>query len=121
MSTSILLSIKKLLGIEESYEAFDVDIQIHINSAFSTLHQLGVGPVEGFYITGKEETWEDFIQEKANIEQVKSYVYIKVRLLFDPPSNSFALDSLANQAKEFEWRLNVQSSEPVPTIPEGES
>lgn len=110
MSSSILNDIKKLLGIDEAYEAFDTDIRIHINSAFTTLAQLGVGPPGGFVITGKDETWSVFIPDAIKMESIKSYIYIKVRLLFDPPTNSFLVDSLNAQAKEYEWRLHVQAA-----------
>lgn len=104
---SILTSIKKLLGITEEYEHFDQDIIIHINSVFMILNQLGVGPKEGFAITGKDETWEEFKVDQVKIEAIKSYVYLKVRLMFDPPTGG-VLDSMKELTKEFEWRLNVQ-------------
>lgn len=109
MEESILTSIKKLLGITEDYEYFDEDIKIHINSVFATLHQLGVGPKEqAFKITGKLETWDMFMQEEKNIDSVKTYIYLKVRLLFDPPTNSSAAEAFKAQADEYEWRLNVE-------------
>lgn len=105
---SILTSIKKLLGLPEEYDVFDTDIIIHINSAFSTLNQLGVGPPEGFFIEDATEQWGMFLGDETQINSVKTYVYIKVRLLFDPPTTSFAIDSLKKQADELEWRLNVK-------------
>jgi len=105
---SILLSIKKLLGIAEDYTIFDSDIIIHINSAFMILKQLGVGPEEGFSITDSTSVWTDFIADIDKINLVKSYIYLKVRLLFDPPQSGIAVDSLKNQISEFEWRLNVE-------------
>lgn len=111
INNSILITIKKLLGIEENYTEFDTDIIIHINSCFTTLNQLGVGPKEGFFISDKTSRWTDFIQDIIKFESVKTYIYIKVRLIFDPPTNSFVLDSLTRQASELEWRLNVQSEE----------
>lgn len=104
---SILTSIKKMLGIEEDYEHFDNDIIMHINSVFSILTQLGVGPSGGFYITGKNEVWTDFTSSVGKIEIVKSLIYLRVRLLFDPPQSSALIESINNQIKEFEWRLNV--------------
>lgn len=104
---SILTSIKKLLGIAEEYEHFDSDLIMHINSVFMVLNQLGVGPVEGFSITDKTETWEDFTQNNLMIQSVKSYVYLKVRLLFDPPSSSAVMESINRQISELEWRLNL--------------
>lgn len=104
---SILTSIKKLLGITEEYEHFDTDIIIHINSAFSTLTQLGVGPAEGFSIVDKNDYWSDFVEDMRQIESVKSYVYLKTKVLFDPPSSSVVMESINRQISEFEWRLNV--------------
>lgn len=111
---SILNSIKKLLGIDETYEAFDTDIIMHINSVFSVLNQLGVGPEEGFYITGDTQTWTDFLGDRKDIELVKSYVYMKVRLIFDPPQSSAVIESFNRAISEFEWRANV-AVDPVPS------
>lgn len=107
-STSILDSTKKVLGLEPDYTPFDIDIVMHINSTLATLNQLGIGPAEGFAIEGKEETWEEFIGDSKQLNSVKTYVYLKVRLLFDPPATSFAIDAMQKQITEFEWRLNVQ-------------
>lgn len=107
---SILESIKKLLGIDSEYTVFDTDIIIHINSAFMILNQLGVGPKEVFEITGKDETWDSFLGDRLiDLSAVKSYIYLKVRSMFDPPTNSFAVDAMDRQIKEYEWRLNVQA------------
>lgn len=106
---SILTSIKKLLGITEEYAHFDNDIIMHINSVFMTLNQLGIGPDDGFTITSDEATWVDFLGTSKNIEAVKSYTYLRVRMLFDPPSSSAVLDSMKRQVDEFEWRLNIQA------------
>ena len=106
---SILTSIKKLLGIPEEVDNFDADIIMHINSVFAILTQLGVGPSEGFMITDKIKTWDDFITDKKNIESVKSYVYMKVRLMFDPPISSAVMDCMNRMISELEWRLNVAS------------
>ena len=105
---SILTSIKKMLGIAEEYEHFDMDLIIHINSALSILTQLGVGPSRGFSIQDKTATWDDFIPEGANLETVKSYVYLKVRLLFDPPANSSVIESTNRLLSELEFRINVE-------------
>lgn len=110
---SILTSIKKLLGITEEYEHFDNDIIMHINSVFMILTQLGVGPSEGFSISDKTATWYDFIPSGTNLEGVKSYVYLKVRLLFDPPQASGVMDAIKNQIGELEWRLNVEAETPT--------
>lgn len=105
---SILMSIKKLLGISEDYEHFDADIIIHINSVLMVLNQLGVGPEEGFSIRDKTETWADFLgKDTALAEGVRSYVYMKVRMMFDPPTSTAAIESMTRLANEFEWRLNV--------------
>lgn len=104
---SILTSIKRLLGIAEEYDHFDPELVIHINSVFMVLTQLGVGPSGGFSITGAGETWDDFIPEGQNLESVKSYIYMKVRLIFDPPTSSALMDALNRSVSEFEWRLNV--------------
>ena len=114
MSDSILTSIKKLLGIEESYTVFDQDIITHINSVFMILSQLGVGPSGGFSITNDTETWTDYLgADSPNLNSVRSYVYLKVRLLFDPPTSSAAIESINKLIAEFEWRLNVQVDPPT--------
>lgn len=105
---SILTSIKKMLGIEEDYEHFDVDIIIHINTAFFKLMQLGVGPKMPFSIKNKEEIWSLFLEDRVDIESVRSYVYLNVRLAFDPPTPNYVLESFKSQMEELGWRLNVQ-------------
>lgn len=107
MSESILTSTKKVLGIEENYTEFDVDILMHINSVFSTLEQLGIGPVGGFSVTDKNVTWPSFLDSDPRLNAVKSYVYLRVRIMFDPPGTSYLITSMEKQAKEMEWRLNV--------------
>lgn len=107
MDQSILTSIKKLLGIDASYSVFDTDIVIFINSAFSILHQIGAAPSNAFRITGDTEKWSDFIDDVGNVDMVRSYVYLKVRLVFDPPTTSFAITAFENQIKELESRLNM--------------
>ena len=104
---SILTSIKKLLGIAEEYTQFDVDIIKHINTVFMILTQMGVGPPEGFSITGADETWDNFLSGSTNLEGVKTYVYMKVQLMFDPPTSSAKLDSANRVINELEWRLNL--------------
>lgn len=105
---SILTSVKKLLGIAEDYQHFDDDIIMHINSVLMILTQLGVGPSEGFFVTGKSNAWSEFIPaEDKNFEAVKSYVFMKVKLLFDPPTSSAVADSYNRLINEFEWRLNA--------------
>ncbi len=105
---SILTSIKKLLGIDADYKHFDADLIMHINSVFSILTQLGVGPANGFSITGANEVWTDFIGEDFNsFSLVKSYIHLKVKLLFDPPLGSAVIESINRQISEFEFRLFV--------------
>lgn len=106
---SILNSIKKMLGIEADYHHFDSDIITHINSTFNTLNQLGVGPEEGYQITSDIESWEDFLGEFIrNLAMIKSYVYLKVRMLFDPPSSSIVANAFNENIKEYESRINIQ-------------
>jgi hypothetical protein len=107
MIESILDSTKKNLGIEPEYAAFDDQIIMHINSVFSTLQQLGVGPVNGYMIEDATPTWSDFLADDPRYNQVRTYVYLRVRLMFDPPATSFAINSMEEQAKEMEWRMNV--------------
>lgn len=107
---SILTSIKKMLGITEEYTHFDADLIMHINSVFVTLRQLGVGPKEGFRIEDETSLWSDFISEDdMRFESVKTYIYLKVRLLFDPPLNSAVIESINRISNELEWRLNVEA------------
>lgn len=106
---SILTSIKKLLGIAESDTNFDVDIIMHINSALGILNQLGVGPSTGFAIEDDSAEWTDFVSDMSKIQFAKTYVYQKVKLIFDPPPNSFAVDALTKSISELEWRLSVQA------------
>lgn len=107
MDDSILTSTKKVLGIDEGYTAFDPDIIMHINSVLSTLTQLGVGPDTGFMIEDDAPIWSDFLGDDPRFNSVKSYTYLRVRLLFDPPSTGYLVTALNEQVKELEWRLNV--------------
>lgn len=104
---SILTSVKKMLGITEDYEHFDPDLIMHINSVFMILNQLGVGPDPAFRITDKTDTWDMFIDDKMNLESVKSYMYLKVKMLFDPPQSGIVLNSAQQQIRELEFRLNI--------------
>lgn len=104
---SILTSIKKLLGITEEYDHFDQDLILHINSVFGILTQLGVGPAGGFHIKDKESTWTEFVSEGSKLEAIKSYIYLKVKLLFDPPLSSAVMESTNRLISELEWRINV--------------
>ena len=118
VNSSILLSVKKMLGPSADYDIFDPELIIYINSVFGTLHQLGVGPEEKFVITGDSELWSDFTTEGEEIEEVKSYMYLRVRLLFDPPSSSFVLSSFKEQMKELEWRLQCKAEEIIDPLRE---
>ena len=105
---SILVSIKKLLGLEEAYTYFDTDIVMHINSVLSVLTQLGVGPPQGFSIQDASATWDDFLgEDTTGLDAVRSYVYMRVRLMFDPPTSSAAMDSMSKIISELEWRIHV--------------
>lgn len=103
---SILVSTKKLLGISEEYENFDTDITIQINSALSTLHQLGVNS-DIFAINGVDTTWDDITKNQYLQNLIKTYVFLKVKLVFDPPLNSSTSSSICNQINELEWRINA--------------
>lgn len=108
MENGILTSVKKLLGIAEEYKHFDEDIIVHINSVFMILTQLGVGTSMGFGIHDESAVWTDFIgEDDKNFQSVKTYVYMKVKLIFDPPLSSAVLESMNRTISELEWRLNV--------------
>ena len=117
---SILTSIKKLLGIMSDYTSFDDDIIIHINTAFAMLNQLGVGPEGGFMIVNADSRWEDYTTEK-NLNMVKTYIYLKVRLLFDPPTSSALIESINRTLSEIEWRIFLEGDpKPVEEPPSDE-
>ena len=107
MQESILKTIKQLTGCPDDFEQFDLDLTIHINSAFATLTQLGVGPTEGYRNTGPDNVWSEFEEDAKKASLIKDYVYIKTRLLFDPPTSGSLMDSLKEQLKEMEWRLYI--------------
>ena len=111
MEQSILTSTKKVLGIAEDYTAFDLDIMTHINAAFSTLTQLGVGPPTGYMIDDVSDEWDDFIGTDLQYNSVKSYVFLRVRQLFDPPTTSYLISAYDRQIQELEWRLNTHREE----------
>lgn len=104
---SILISVKKGIGMAPEYDAFDADIIMHINSVFPILAQLGVGPKEGFAIEDAADEWSDFIGNNPLLNSVKTYMYAKVKLIFDPPLSSSAIESLNRIISEFEWRMNI--------------
>lgn len=107
MDDSILDSIKKILGMPPEYDAFDTDLVIHINSVFGILAQLGVGPEGGFSISDSTTLWKSYLGDSKDLEMVKSYIALKVRLVFDPPTVGSVMDAMKEQIREFEWRLNV--------------
>jgi hypothetical protein len=113
--TSILTSTKKVLGLDESYTAFDADIIMHINTVFADLNQLGVGPSGGFAIENATAAWEDYLEGDSTLNQVKTYMYLRVRMVFDPPNTGYVLASFERQIKEHEWRLNVKADHPATT------
>lgn len=104
---SILNTTKKLLGIPEQYTNFDADIIVHINTAFATLNQIGVGPSVGFLIEDDSAVWTDYITS-CNLTMVQTYIYLKVRLLFDPPTSGALMDSINRSVAELEWRLYLE-------------
>lgn len=109
MFDSILDTIKKMLGIDPSYTAFDLDIISHINSTFFTLSQIGIGPRDGFSICDSRERWVDYIGADSGLEAIKTYIYLRVKDLFDPSSSSVVSDSYHRSIKELEWRLKVEA------------
>lgn len=111
MNDSILISIKKLLGIDKDYKNFDSDIIMHINTVFTILNQLGVGPDEGFSIEDEKDEWSDYVDldSEKNFNAIKSYIHLKVKLLFDPPLNSTVMEAMKQTINELEWRLNAQA------------
>jgi hypothetical protein len=110
MNDSILTTIKGLLGIGEDVTGYDKDLIVLINAALATLHQLGVGTVTIFSITGDSQTWGDFLGESGDFEMVKTAIYLRTRLVFDPPQVGYVLDALKAMLKEYEFRLTVQAS-----------
>ena len=112
MNESILTSIKKLLGIPEEYEEFDPDIIIHINTFLTRLYQVGVGE-KGFFITDKTATWDQFLVDESKFQQAKTYVYLRVRLVFDPPTSGAAAEAFKESLRELEWLLCVDADPPL--------
>lgn len=116
---SILDSIKKLLGIAIDDVNFDQELILHINGALNIVNQLGVGPSEGFIITDATQTWQSFIGLRNDLELIKTVIFLRVRLMFDPPQNSFLVSSIKQQIEEYDWRITVQATPPLvmPEIP----
>lgn len=111
MEVSILLSTKKILGLAPDYTVFDHDIITHINTAFSILTQLGIGPPNGFMIEDAEPVWFEFVEDDMQLNSVKTYVYLKVRQLFDPPQTSYLIAAMERQIQELEVRMNIHREE----------
>ena len=119
---SILIETKQVLGLAEDDESFDQDVRMHINSAFGTLNQLGLGPEGGFEVVDETQTWADFLATDLTYSPVKTYVHLRVRLVFDPPPNSWGINAMEDQIKELEWRLNIAREVQIPddaVIPDG--
>ncbi len=114
MESSILTSTKKILGVAANYTAFNLDIITHINSAFAILNQLGIGPVMGFSIEDDTAVWTDLSLPQNQLSMVRTYIFIKTRMLFDPPTTSFLIEAMNNQIQEHEWRLSVFRDELIP-------
>lgn len=113
MEESILTSTKKILGLAADYEAFDLDVITHINATFSLLNQLGVGPTDGFSIEDADTEWSDYEVPSNQLHMVKTYVYLKVKILFDPPATGYLVTAQNDQLQEFEWRLNMFREEVI--------
>lgn len=105
MKNSILLTIKKLLGIAPEYDCFDTDIIIHINYAIATLNQIGY-PSNGFIVSNARDSWDDYLEDDARLELIKTYIYLKVKMVFDPPTSGMVMDSYKQLVAELEWRIN---------------
>lgn len=114
MSDSILNDVKKVLGLDSGYTPFDIDVIIHINSALTVLNDLGVGPTDVLVITGAENLWSELGLENNQLSMVKSYLYLKTRVVFDPPAFGFHLDALNKQIEEQEYRLKERSEALIP-------
>lgn len=117
MTNSILLSTKKILGLEENYTAFDVDVIMHINSILTILTDIGIGPPDGFAIVDANDTWDDFLDGDLRFNSVMTYVYLRVRILFDPPTTSYLLAAMKEQYQELECRLSMTREEKSWTNP----
>jgi hypothetical protein len=121
VSNSILTSTKKTLNLAEEYTVFDQDVIMHINSTLSTLWQLGVGPTQGYMIEDKEATWDAFLGSDPRLNDIKTYVYLRVRMLFDPPTTGYHVEAMQQQIKELEWRINARREDtewidPIPPV-----
>ena len=109
MEESILITIKKMIGFDKDYDYFDTDLIVQINSCFSILGDLDLGPEEGFFITGEQQKWSEFIFTPSYLGMIKNYIFIKTKLVFDRPETAYAIQSLTKMAEELEWRLHMES------------
>lgn len=109
ISSSILETIKKLIGLDKTYDVFDLDLIVAINSSFMILNQLGIGPDKPFSITDESSTWKDFFGDEEIFALAKSYIYLRTKLLFDPPASGVLHEAVERQISEFEWRMHVQA------------
>lgn len=114
METSILKSTKKILGLAEDYTAFDLDVITHINATLAIVHQLGVGPTDGLYIQDETASWDDLNLPQDQLGMVRTYIFLRVRMLFDPPTTSFVIDAVNKQIEEFETRLSYLREDTIP-------
>ena len=97
-----------MLGIDETDESFDIDIKTHINTSTMILSQIGIGPKNGFTVTSKDQLWTDYIDSSTiNLEGVKQYIYLKTKIIFDPPTNSTTIDAINKSLSELEWRMQL--------------
>lgn len=117
MTDSILNTTKKALNLDADYDAFDPELIMHINSVFSTLHQLGIGPDQGFRIDDDSVLWSSFLNGDDRLNNVKTYMYLRVRLIFDPPGTSFVIAAIEKQIEELTWRINAQREDEQWTAP----
>ena len=107
MTESILRSVAKNLGLPAEYDVFDPDLVMNINTVLADLNQMGIGPAEGFEISDDTATWDDFLEGETRLNSVKSYTYMRVKLMFDPPTTSYLIDAYQRQADKLEWRINM--------------
>lgn len=112
MSSSIMDDVKHMLGLLPAETAFDSDVMIHVNTIFTTLHQLGVGSDEGFMIEDNSTQWDEFITDDR-LNGIKSYMFLRAKLLFDPPQVGFVIASMDRQIAELEWRIRLEAEEQV--------
>lgn len=120
LEESILNTIKDMLGVSKDDFSFDTDIIVHINTALMTLQQYGIGQKEGFRITDASQTWGEFLPEEKKVDATKTYVWLKVKMVFDPPQNSFVMSAYEEQARELEYRIKEQVEAYPGTVPESE-